>query len=63
MTDKQYKRANEIKRLLHICHNMLSFENTKCLEFAHNRCDFIQKELFDVVKKKEAELEREYNEL
>ena len=63
MTDKQYKRADEIKKQLKTCENMLSFENSKVVEFANNFCGFMQKELFDVVKKKKAELEREYSEL
>ena len=63
MTDEQYKRACEIKKKLQTCNNMLIWEKSKNVEFAKNFCGFIQKELFDVVKKKKAELEREYSEL
>jgi hypothetical protein len=63
MTDKQFERAKEIKNQLQLCNNMLSFEKDNNVIFANNFCRFIQKDLFDVVKKKKAELEREYSEL
>lgn len=63
MTDEQFKRANEIKKQIKTCENILSFEDSNVVIFANNNCNFIQKELFNVVKKKKAELEREYSEL
>ena len=63
MTDKQFERAEEIKKQIKLCENMLSFEGSNVVVFANNNCNFIQKELFNVVKKKKAELEREYSEL
>lgn len=63
MTDKQFKKANEIKKQIKTCENILGWQGVKTVEFANNRCEFMRNELFDVVKKKKAELEREYSEL
>ena len=63
MTDKQLNRAKEIKKHIKTCNNILSFEKNKNVWFCNNEFSFMKKEIFDVVKKKRAELEREYNEL
>ena len=63
MTDKQLARAKELKKQIKTCDNILSFEIDKNLWFCNNEFSFMRKEIFDVVKSKKAELEREYSEL
>lgn len=63
MTDKQLNRAKELKRQIKICNNILTLEKDKNVWFCNSEISFMRKELFDVVKSKKADLEREYSDL
>lgn len=63
MTKEQLKRAREIEKELKVCNNILGFQRNANVEFCHNFCGFMKKELFDVVKKKKADLEHEFENL
>ena len=63
MTDKQLRKAKELKKQIQTCDNILSFEVNKCVWLCDNEFSFMKKEIFDAVKNKKAELQAEFDNL